>query len=74
VTAPVRLSERAVEQLNAETDAGARIGVSSFAVVPRNLNADPGDRILVATAEVHGLSIVSADGKIRSMTDRPVVW
>ncbi len=42
--------------------------------VPRNLEADPGDRILVATAEVHGPSIVSADGKIPSMTDCPVVW
>ncbi|MGH3260783.1 MAG: PIN domain-containing protein, partial [Trebonia sp.] len=31
------------------------------AAVPRAANADPGDRIVVATAEVLGLSIVSAD-------------
>jgi PIN domain nuclease of toxin-antitoxin system len=122
VTAPGRLSDRAIEELNAETDAGRRIGVSGFALVeiayavekgrdpltaedadavlaivhdeaspfevvpvdlavgervrsiPRELNADPGDRIVVATAEVHGLTIVSSDGKIPSMTTQAVVW
>ena len=101
VTGPGRLTSRAIEALNAETDAGVKIGVSSFAMVeiayavekprnpltsedadailavlredaspfevvpvdlavgervhsvPRDDNADPGDRILVATAEVH---------------------
>ena len=122
ITAPDRLTNRAVEALNAETDAGSKVGVSSFAMVeiayavekprnpltaedadailavlhdeaspfeivpvdlavservrsvPRDDNADPGDRILVATAEVHDLSIVTSDGKVPSMTELPVIW
>ena len=122
VTGPGRLTSRAIEALNAETDAGVKIGVSSFAMVeiayavekprnpltsedadailavlredaspfevvpvdlavgervhsvPRDDNADPGDRILVATAEVHDLSIVTSDGKVPSMTANSVIW
>ena len=43
------------------------------ASVPRTANADPGDRIIVATAEVLGLSIVSADPKLPGMTELIVV-
>jgi len=43
------------------------------ASVPRTANADPGDRIIVATAEVLGLSIVSADSKFPSMTSLTVI-
>ncbi len=42
--------------------------------VPRVMNADPGDRIIVATAEVHGLTLISADRKIPSMTSQPIIW
>ena len=42
--------------------------------VPRADNADPGDRIVVATGEVLNLTIVSSDRKIPSMTSQPVVW
>lgn len=42
--------------------------------VPRAQNADPGDRIVVATAEVRGFSIVSADGKLPEVTAQRVVW
>lgn len=42
--------------------------------VPRADNADPGDRIVVATAEVHDLDIVSSDRKIPAMTSRHVIW
>lgn len=31
------------------------------ALVPRAQNADPGDRLIVATAEVHGLAVITAD-------------
>ena len=41
--------------------------------VPRAANADPGDRIIVATAEVLGLSIVSADPKFPGMTELAVI-
>ncbi|MCB0986351.1 MAG: type II toxin-antitoxin system VapC family toxin [Acidimicrobiales bacterium] len=122
VTGPERLTTRALEVLHAETDAGVKVGVSSFAMVevtyaveksrnpltvedaqailavlhdeaspfevlpvdlavservrsvPRDENADPGDRILVATAEVHDLRIVSSDGKVPSMTKNSVIW
>jgi PIN domain nuclease of toxin-antitoxin system len=43
------------------------------ASVPRAANADPGDRIIVATAEVLGLSIVSADPKLPAMTEMTVI-
>lgn len=43
------------------------------ASVPRTANADPGDRVVVATAEVLGLSIVSADPKFPSMTSLAVI-
>ncbi len=39
-------------------------------VIPRVENADPGDRIIVATAEVLGVPLVSADGKVPTMTSR----
>lgn len=42
--------------------------------VPRKANADPGDRLIVATAEVYGLGLISSDRKIPAMTNRPVVW
>lgn len=42
--------------------------------VPRALNADPGDRIIVATAEVLGLDLVSSDRLVASMTKRSVIW
>lgn len=122
LTAEDRLTVIALEELNAETDAGRRIGVSGHALVelayavekkrdaltsddvdaiiavlhddaspfevvpldlavgervrsvPREDNADPGDRIVVATAEVLGLDIVSADRKIPGMTTRRVIW
>ena len=44
------------------------------ASVPRTVNADPGDRIVVATAEVLGMPIVSADPKFPSMTELDVIW
>ena len=122
LTAEERLSATALEELNAETDVGRRIGVSGHALVelayavekkrdpltsddvdaiiavlrddaspfevvpldlaigervrsvPREDNADPGDRIVVATAEVLELDIVSADRKIPGMTPRRVIW
>ena len=43
-------------------------------VVPRTLNADPGDRIIVATAQVLDVPIVSSDGKLPSMTKLSVIW
>ena len=42
--------------------------------IPRVANADPGDRIIVATAEVLGLPLVSADSKIPGMTSLKVIW
>jgi PIN domain nuclease of toxin-antitoxin system len=46
---------------------------NQVAAVPRTANAEPGDRIIVATAEVLGLSIVSADSKFPSMTSLTVI-
>ena len=43
-------------------------------VVPRAANADPGDRIVVSTAEVLDLAIVSSDRKIPAMTSQRVIW
>lgn len=42
--------------------------------VPRVVNADPGDRIVVATAEMWGLAIVTSDRKIPHMTTTDVIW
>jgi PIN domain nuclease of toxin-antitoxin system len=44
------------------------------ASVPRTVNADLGDRIVVATAEVLGMQIVSADPKFPSMTKLDAIW
>jgi PIN domain nuclease of toxin-antitoxin system len=43
------------------------------AAVPRTANADPGDRIIVGTAKVLGLSNVSADSRFPSMTSLAVI-
>jgi len=42
--------------------------------VPRAANADPGDRIIVATADVRELRLISADRKIPGMTQQEVIW
>jgi PIN domain nuclease of toxin-antitoxin system len=42
--------------------------------VPRSADADPGDRIIVATAEVLGVPIVSSDSKFPSMTSQVIIW
>jgi PIN domain nuclease of toxin-antitoxin system len=42
--------------------------------VPRAANADPGDRIIVATGEILGIPIVSSDGKFPSMTSLTIIW
>jgi PIN domain nuclease of toxin-antitoxin system len=42
--------------------------------VPRAANADPGDRIIVATGEILGIPIVSSDSKFPSMTSLTIIW
>jgi PIN domain nuclease of toxin-antitoxin system len=42
--------------------------------VPRNATADPGDRIIAATAEELGVPLVSADRHMPSTCRTPVVW
>ncbi len=42
--------------------------------VPRTVNADPGDRIVVATAEFYDLDIITSDRKIPAMTARQIIW
>jgi hypothetical protein len=44
------------------------------ALVPGIFNADPGDRIIVATAEVLGLPLMSSDSKTPHMTPLTVIW
>ncbi len=46
---------------------------NQVAAVPRTANAEPGDRVIVATAEVLRLSIVSADSKFPNMTSLAVI-
>ncbi len=57
----------AIVEIDAEIAAQVRL-------IPRVENADPGDRIIVATAEVLRVPLVSADGKVPAMTSGPVVW
>jgi PIN domain nuclease of toxin-antitoxin system len=47
---------------------------NQVASVPRADNADPADRIIVATAEVLGLALISSDRHIPSMTANTVIW
>jgi PIN domain nuclease of toxin-antitoxin system len=42
--------------------------------VPRDRNADPGDRLMVAAAEALGVPLVSSDSKIASMTSATIIW
>ncbi|MGH8910339.1 MAG: hypothetical protein ACRD0K_28550 [Egibacteraceae bacterium] len=42
--------------------------------VPRAENADPAGRVIVATAEVLSLPVVSSDPKFRFMTTSAVIW
>jgi PIN domain nuclease of toxin-antitoxin system len=44
------------------------------AQVPRTDNADPADRIIVATAETLGVPLVSSDRHIPAMTSLHVIW
>jgi PIN domain nuclease of toxin-antitoxin system len=80
VREPSRLTTTAVEALETATANGDVIGVSIVELVfatekatNRVPNADPGDRIIVATAEVLGLTLGS-DSKIPSMASLSVVW
>ena len=42
--------------------------------VPRDNTADPGDRIIAATAEELGVALVSADRQMQSTCRTPVIW
>lgn len=42
--------------------------------VPRAPNPDPGDRVIVATAEALGASLVSSDRKMPTLTSQEVIW
>ena len=42
--------------------------------VPRQPSADPGDRLVVAAAEVLGASLITADRQVPAMTATPVIW
>jgi PIN domain nuclease of toxin-antitoxin system len=48
----------------------AACGTQFTAAYPR----DPADRLIGATALVHGLQLVTADKKIRASGEVPVVW
>jgi PIN domain nuclease of toxin-antitoxin system len=48
------------------------IAARSTALPP--LHADPADRILVATAQRHSLTLLTPDPRIRSYPDTRVVW
>ena len=54
-----------------DIDSGIAAGVASVA---RRQNADPGDRLIVATAEALGAPLVSSDAKIPAMTSVEVIW
>lgn len=47
---------------------------NQVANVPRTENADPADRIIVATAEVLGRALVSSDRHVPGMTTNTVIW
>jgi PIN domain nuclease of toxin-antitoxin system len=47
---------------------------NQVATVPRGENADPADRIIVATAEVLDLALVSSDRHLPGMTTNTVIW
>jgi PIN domain nuclease of toxin-antitoxin system len=76
---PAKLNSEAAEALEGCVAAGGPIGVSAYEIanrvasVPQTTNADPGDRILVATAEVLGFRIVSADSRLPGMTSFAVI-
>lgn len=38
------------------------------------LHADPCDRMIIATAQLHGMTILSPDGLIRDYPDTTVIW
>ncbi|MBA2609793.1 MAG: type II toxin-antitoxin system VapC family toxin [Actinobacteria bacterium] len=65
----LRDAEAPFEVLPVDMAVAAQVGR-----VPRSANADPGDRIIVATVEVHGLGLISADRKIPGMTKQEVIW
>lgn len=38
------------------------------------MQGDPADRIIVATASVHGIALVTKDAAIRSAAEVPTIW
>ena len=50
-----------------------RIMLDSVAL-PGRFHADPADRIIVATARIHGLRVVTKDDKIRSYPHVQSIW
>ncbi len=51
----------------------SKIALQAFAL-PANYPKDPVDRILGATALVEGLTLVTADAKIRNSRAVPTIW
>lgn len=42
--------------------------------LPRSLNADPADRLIVASALVEGVGLITADSNIRKVKLLPTIW
>jgi PIN domain nuclease of toxin-antitoxin system len=51
----------------------ARVALRTVSLGPA-LHADPADRMIVATALLHGLTLVTKDRRIRASGLVPVVW
>lgn len=68
------LGELAIDNSPFEVVAVSAEVANRVAQVPREPNADPADRIIVATAEILGVPLVSKDGHVPAMTSNRVIW
>jgi PIN domain nuclease of toxin-antitoxin system len=65
---PEALSSLGIEEIP------VRAEIALAAVALPFEHGDPGDRIVIATARLHGLAIVTADHAIRAYSGAEVVW
>ncbi len=75
ITLPGSLSDflRYVERNYVVLPITARVAEQSMGFT-RNFPGDPHDRLISATAIVHGLPLVTSDRKIRDSGEVPCIW
>lgn len=57
-----------------EVPMGARIAQHAIEVMDRGLSGDPGDQVILATAEVHRARLITKDRRLHAFAPETTAW